>query len=772
MIQNTNKDILAKLMATENITVIHKAVPTAYFDVKSRTLCVPILKGEMSPELNDLFVGHEVGHALNTPLDGWHGAVSKKGQLFKGYLNVIEDVRIEKKIKSKYPGLRKSFYAGYKDLANQDFFGIRGKNLTDLNLIDRINLFYKIGSITQITFNEEETPYINRCEKLETFEEVMELATELFERQQQITEDELESLTDQEIQDMMDDMDISQEEGEDEDTDSMTVTLEEKEDDSEDDSEDGSDAKSDNTEESDTTEDDTNSTDGSDDTPSNGEETTEDTDTKSKEGSKGKSPLEQLQDELNKSLSDETFRKEEESLYDTSELHEPTYCELPSRIKSENYIADWKEIDKIMSKENVHGESFNRSLIQGQVKDFVTSNKKIINYMVKEFEMKKAAADYKRSWSSKSGELNMDRLPFYKLKDDIFNRIQITPEGKNHGVVMILDWSGSMSGSVKSTMEQATLLSMFCRRLSIPFRLFAFSDSYKRESYPKDIQDMDDWRAQETKKSEYDSEKMFGKKVEDMNWSLGNLTLLEIYNEKMSNLEFNRCMENWFQLSESIEGRYNYGEEHGYDTDFYTPTGLYLSGTPLDASIVVMRDYLKEFKTKYNIDVCSFITLTDGASHGCMRGHNLHLLDRQLNKTFNLDSSKYSSQRTTTHNLLKWLKETTGVRTIGFYLASSRGDSVVWDAQHFCGTKMDTYSTESDKKKKEFNKLSTSFTDGCYDLAILINQRKLKLNYEEDILDVPTGANKGVLKRALVKAGSNKMKQRVILNQFVGQMAV
>ena len=72
-------------------------------------------------------------------------------------------------------------------------------------------------------------------------------------------------------------------------------------------------------------------------------------------------------------------------------------------------------------------------------------------------------------------------------------------------------------------------------------------------------------------------------------------------------------------------------------------------------------------------------------------------------------------------------------------------------------------------------KLSTSFSDGCYDLAILINQKKLKLNYDEDELNVNSmdeGANKGTLKRALVKAGSNKMKQRVILNQFVGQMAV
>ena len=44
-------------------------------------------------------------------------------------------------VKDKYPGLRKSFYTGYRELANKDFFGIKGKNLNELNLIDRINLF-------------------------------------------------------------------------------------------------------------------------------------------------------------------------------------------------------------------------------------------------------------------------------------------------------------------------------------------------------------------------------------------------------------------------------------------------------------------------------------------------------------------------------------------------------------------------------------------------------------------------------------------------------
>ena len=61
------KDQLAKLMATEDLTIVHKKVPTAYFDMKNRILCCPILKVDSSSELYDLFMGHEVVHALHSP---------------------------------------------------------------------------------------------------------------------------------------------------------------------------------------------------------------------------------------------------------------------------------------------------------------------------------------------------------------------------------------------------------------------------------------------------------------------------------------------------------------------------------------------------------------------------------------------------------------------------------------------------------------------------------------------------------------------------------
>ena len=769
-LENSNKDILAKLMATENINVIHKNIPTAYFDVKNRVLACPTLQDDISSELYDLFMGHEVGHALNTPAEGWHDSVSELGMVFKGYLNVIEDIRIEKKIKDKYPGLRRSFFTGYKELNDMDFFGLTkaGKPISSYGFIDRINLHYKIGAQARVEFSDEEMVYIKRCDELETFEEVMELALELFEKKKEETKTQLDDMSLEDLQDLMDELGIDEDNGV---SDSMTVVVEESEDGEEGDSSDAKGEDSD-TEDSDES---SSSTDG---TESPSEEDVESSESTSGEGDEegagegNESTKQKIEDALNKSETDESFRENEDQLHkQDSYYYDPTFYAIPDRIKFENFIVGYKSISKEMDK-----NKFERKYIKKYVKNFTDNNKKIVNYMVKEFEMKKAAAAYNRSHGSKSGELNMDKLAFYKIKEDIFNRIQVTPEGKNHGVVMAVDWSGSMSGSVRPTVEQAALLAMFCNRLQIPFRVFAFSDSYGtglREQVDRKVHGRpDDWLKEYNKLM---ADQAFGKTTklsDDMEeWNLGNFRLLEMMSDKMSNQEFTKALEDWFQVAFTMdEGYYSYYDEDTksewkYDAESYALGRFNLGGTPLDHTLLVMRDYLTEFKLQYGIDVMSFITLTDGASHSVFSG-NSQVADKITNKTLSMN------RRNTTGVLLEWLKETAGVRTIGFFLTKGKGRQFASEAARFSGTKMNTWDEEFEEKRKEFLKIATQFTDGHYDLGIVINQKKIDINYDEDQLDVNEGANKGTLKRALVKAGNNKMKQRVILNQFVSQMAV
>ena len=138
-----NKDILAKLLATENITVRRSVkAETASFDLLSRVLTLPILK-ITSGDIADMMAGHEVGHALWTKLSEWEKAIEKE-KIHKQILNIVEDARIEKKIKRKYPGIVKSFITGYKELAADGFFGRDAPDMR-MPLVDRINLHAKMG---------------------------------------------------------------------------------------------------------------------------------------------------------------------------------------------------------------------------------------------------------------------------------------------------------------------------------------------------------------------------------------------------------------------------------------------------------------------------------------------------------------------------------------------------------------------------------------------------------------------------------------------------
>ena len=141
----TTTSTIAKLLASEDISVEQKQLPTAYFDVKNRVLGLPLWASE-NKDVHDLLVGHEVGHALYTPVD-FAKVVDEvdtdNDKAVLSYHNVIEDIRIEKKIKSKFPGLKRNFYKGYQELVERDFFGTEGKDTSKYGLIDRLNMHYK-----------------------------------------------------------------------------------------------------------------------------------------------------------------------------------------------------------------------------------------------------------------------------------------------------------------------------------------------------------------------------------------------------------------------------------------------------------------------------------------------------------------------------------------------------------------------------------------------------------------------------------------------------
>ena len=95
-------------------------------------------------------------------------------------LMLLRMLRIERKIKDKYLS-SKNFTEGYLDLISKDFFGIKGLDLNTLNLIDRINLYFKGGFVHDIEFTEEEMEFVEKVRNTMTWDDVVRVTNELYE---------------------------------------------------------------------------------------------------------------------------------------------------------------------------------------------------------------------------------------------------------------------------------------------------------------------------------------------------------------------------------------------------------------------------------------------------------------------------------------------------------------------------------------------------------------------------------------------------------------
>ena len=165
------KSTLAKLLATEDLIVEHKQVETASFNVETRVLTLPLWE-KATNSVYDMLVGHEVSHALFTPNFDW----SIDNPLPHGVVNVVEDARVEKLMKRKYLGIAKTFFNGYSELHSQDFFSVNDLDIDEMNLADRINLFFKIGRFVDISFTEEEIKIRDLIDAAETFDDTLHAA--------------------------------------------------------------------------------------------------------------------------------------------------------------------------------------------------------------------------------------------------------------------------------------------------------------------------------------------------------------------------------------------------------------------------------------------------------------------------------------------------------------------------------------------------------------------------------------------------------------------
>jgi len=783
------KSLLAKLMAAENISVEHKKIPTAAFDVKNRVLYLPILKWKPGSDTYDLFCAHEVGHALWTPEDGWHSSVNKKGKGYKSFLNVVEDARIEKKIKRKFAGARKHMLKGYEELMNEDFFGLRkmGMDVNDLGLIDRINLYTKAGTNYGIEFSEEEREWVEKIMRTETFEDVVEVCDALYDyckENESETDNSYGNFSDEfgEGDDSeMDDLDISLPSGkgdgsEEEESEKDKPGTSSSEGEGEGEGEDGKSDSSDSDSGLNSFEEEVK--DAMDkmkeENESKSDESSSDESSSGMEGGVG-NPFGNREDMVSepRSLTDDNFREREEEFADMSEnVSVPLYLTFP-KINTKSIVIDYK---KSLEEMNKYYAGMEGAVEEGYklLKKFKSNNDKMISYMVKEFEMKKAADIHRRAYNSKKGTLDMNKIHAYKYSENLFQQITSFPEGKNHGMVMFIDWSGSMSPYMKETIEQLINLTMFCSKVQIPFEVYSFNDHYR------DWKDEDNdayWKQNESMPYNFTA---LGKKIADYKKNdivvSSNFRLVNLFSSRMRKRELNDAYRNLLLIAECFNSRYMYyySRNHVYGM----PSNFSLGGTPLDDTIIAAKSVIEEFKMKSRAQIVNTVFLTDGQSnrsreyvgsdnvvHGFGRGDAVHIDDPATRMRIYPNDIK-NPRDGMTSLLLLGLKKSLGINLLGFFLTSGGGKRVVSNLSWV----INRYPTEEDVSYFRKNKFLID-TGTAYDELYVINVKGLEIDEVDHIGEVEVGSSKSELRKALKKNTKGKLQNRILLNAFVEKVA-
>lgn len=737
-IANT-KSQLAKLMATENLTVQHQNVPTASFDVKNRVLTLPNLKDGLSVNLYDLMTSHEVGHALWTPEAGWHDAVSTGGPAFKGFVNIVEDARIEKKIKAKYPGLSKAYREGYAELLERNFFGIAGKDITEMAFIDRLNLHFKLGTLVNLKFEGEEAEWVQKIEAAETFEDVMQISQDLYGQQIEQAEQEMEEKVEELLSGVSGDNSDDDQDNEGTDTDGS--------DNNEDDEglefESGKGTAS--NDDSDDDDDDTSGFGDYEDDDYDGDDYEEIDDTPS-------SP-----EELIESQTDAAFRSNEGNLIKQGG-EEFEYLTL-GNIKSDDFVVPFSTVNSLYKK------MFTSASVEAEVTakwaEWRKSNQKVVNYMVKEFELKKKADEFKRASTAKTGELDMSKIYSYKYNDDLFKRVTTVTGGKNHGFSMLLDWSGSMAGNMAATIDQMLNLVMFCKKVKIPFEVYAFSDHFTEGSYDDTEMKKLEIRAKNTAKKNY----LLSQPVGTLIPSDRQVSLLTLFNSEMKLSEFNDACKGMLALRECLaNGRY-------YRFDI--PQQLQLGGTPLDDALTLMPDVIKKFRDRTRVQVANLVVLTDGESHTCNAVTQYDGEDEKratgvyvggYRKTTVIQDAVTKQQytvknRSLTNTLIEMVGDRHSVNTIGFFIMDNRPREIRGQAARYGVYDQDVVKSIRANKFLEVK-------NAGYQSYFLIPGGDDMMTSETG-LDIDAGASKARLKTAFMKNSKSKTANRVLLNRLM-----
>lgn len=727
--------IVANLLATENLTVIQANVRTASFNIQSRVLTLPTLRPEFEGAYG-MLTAHEVGHAKFSD-HMFDETFQSSTEVYRQYLNVCEDVRVEKLIKREYPGLRKIMAEGYEVFNKNNFFIPKDINPNSLNFIDRINVYFKCGFTAGVQFTDKEMTLVREVESTETVKDVFIVAEKIYnlakaeskkkpqhkiQPNNQIPQDEIDDFTDGEIVTSPDeDPDNNDNAGDKNSSDDDTTSDETSSDDGIPSDEDTT-SNDDATSNEDTTSDDDNDMGGG-----GGNNNSEMTDEEAEE---------MLKSVTDKALSDGMNYATDSSITIINYSLETTFATDPTH----SYKLILKNLNDNLPhwRYNTVGAALREN--ESKFNKFITSTNRVVSHMVKEFEMKKCAHRQRYAQTSKVGQLNMNKLFAYKIRDELFKSITTMADDKNHGMVFLLDWSGSMSNDIHATMCQLMALTMFCRKTKIPFKVLAFTSN---------IYDEESKLVNTISTKIYDHHNSL-KENAILSECGSGLTLLELLSDKMNEREFSRMLRLMF--SNSLQQLYS------------------MNSTPLNQALVYMHSFITKYKIDNNIEKLTFVVLTDGAAdttHHKVNNSSRDIYSKNGRVIDPITKDVHVLHERITPTLLEMIRRSSNCTVIGFFVCNVRG---VFDAVRINYNGPNRFYDVTENAKNIFKKDGYVILEGTsYDSLYVVNSGDLKEKvYDPNMKEDMSAA---ALAREMVKLNNTTVSNKLLMGKIINDFA-
>jgi hypothetical protein len=442
-----------------------------------------------------------------------------------------------------------------------------------------------------------------------------------------------------------------------------------------------------------------------------------------------------------RAFTDEAFKQNEKKLF-AENASNYMYGNIP-KFDMKKGILTYKELyKKIENEYSQWALNFDRAE-NGQYAKLRRDTNKVVSYLVKEFELRKNADQLKRASTAKTGDLDMKKIFSYQFNDDIFKKISVVPNGKSHGLVMFLDWSGSMHDHLANTMKQLISLVMFCKKVNIPYDVYAFASPESFNSHQYEIP---------AKKGDIASNPFY---------------LMNLLSSKMSAGEFTKAAKILTFMANNQR---------------YTPTFMAMGGTPLNEAVIAAMEIIPAFQKHYKLQVVNSVFLTDGEGHTLRQTYDqnddgkLYRVGKDYGvKDFGLiirdPITKHQEIVDNIYNCanhtgayVKLLKARTNCNVLGFYVISGREfGRKIYD---FYPRTANYETIKASFRKTKFAVVTTAGFDEYYVL------RSEALNTEEDnTFEVKENATTRGLVSAFSKYAGGRVANRVVLNRFIGMIS-